>query len=181
MSRSFTADLVKIINRRNLRLVAAGIDLDAIESEFPEYKDLKMESAYGLCVKQVLLSLGHVLREHCSGSEVAFVFESSQWDDHAISAYNQMVQDQRWQDRHLFQSVTALTWKDSVGLQAADLIAYEGFKAIHAKLVRNTDQLRWALQQFVNEKLVGEVTLLGKNTLKLLRETMVSHGDPIGT
>jgi hypothetical protein len=179
MSRSLTGDLVKIINRRHIRLVAAGIDIDAFDAEFPERQAMKMESAYGLCIKQVLLSLGHVLRAGYSDSQVAFVFESSQWEEHAILAYNQMVQDQRWQDRHLFQSVTGLTWKDSVGLEAADLIAFEAFKSIHAKVVKDTDQLRWALQQFVNEKLIGEVFLLGKNTLKALRESMEAHGDPI--
>jgi hypothetical protein len=179
MSRSLTADLVKLINRRNLKLVAAGIDIDAIEAEFPERKNVKMESAYGLCIKQVMISLGHILREHCSDSQVVFVFESSQWDDHALAAYNQMVQDPRWQDRRLFQSASALTWKDSIGLQGADLIAYEAFKSIYNKLVKNSDQLRWALRQFVDEKLVGEVAVLGANTLKALRDTMDAHGDPV--
>jgi hypothetical protein len=90
-----------------------------------------------------------------------------------------MIEDQRWPDRHLFQSVSVLSWKDSIGLQAADLIAFEAFKSIHAKVVKDEDQLRWALRQFVDEKLIGEVALLGKNTLKALRETMDRHGDPI--
>ena len=174
MSRALTADLVKLLNRRNFKLVAAGIDMDALDAEFPERSGVKMESAYGLCIKQVLLSLGHILRQHCEGSEVAFVFESSQWDQQAMEAYTQMIQDQRWQYWHLFQSVTALTWKTSIGLQAADLIAYEAFKSIYNKLVKDSDQLRWAMQQFVNQKLIGEVAMLGANTLKAKRRQFLA-------
>ncbi len=179
MSRALTGNLVRILNRRNIRLVAAGIDITALNAEFPEREKIKMESAYVLCVKQVMLSLGRVLRAGFGDSRVGFVIESSQWADHAVKSYGEMIEDPRWSDRHLFQSVSVLSWKDSVGLQAADLIAFEAFKSIHAKVVKDTDQLRWALQQFVNEKLIGEVALLGKNTLKALRETMDRHGDPI--
>jgi hypothetical protein len=57
-----------------------------------------------------------------------------------------MADDLEWNNRELFVGITSMTGSQSVGLQAADLIAFESYKALFKKLVHNSDEMRKAMQ-----------------------------------
>jgi hypothetical protein len=44
-----------------------------------------------------------------------------------------MVDDPAWEHRHKFVGITPLTWRDDVGLQSADLFAYESMRYLDAQ------------------------------------------------
>lgn len=171
MSEEFSAELIKIIKRRNMGIVGVGVDMEALKEVFPGGPDDRRENAYALCIKQLMVSLGSILREQFPDDQVMIVQDHGDWDAQALSAYNHMLSDLRWGSRRFFHSFTTLGWKQSVGLQACDLIAFETFKRIQQRLTKNTDELRWAMKQFTGE-MPGDLKLMDIRGVKALRETM---------
>jgi hypothetical protein len=171
MSKDFSANLIRILKRRQIALVGVGCDMEALKDVFPIGPDDRRENAYGLCVKQVMVSLGHIMRAHFPNDQVMLVHDHGDWDMQALTAYNLMVEDKSWPSRHFFHSLTSLTSKESIGLQAADLIAYETFKRVYNRLVKNSNELRWALRQFA-EVMPSDIRLLGRPAINALRERM---------
>lgn len=169
MSESFTANLISIIKARPCMFVVAAVNMHDMVSVFPDQAAIQLESAYGLCFKQAMISIGYVVRKHFARDTVGIVFESGNWNKHAIDVYNQMLADKKFKDRSLFISASAFANAKCVGLQAADLIAYESMRRILAASVRTDAKLRWALKQLLGNKQLGESAYIEKKALVALR------------
>jgi hypothetical protein len=171
MSAEFCGKLVNLIKRRMMGIIAIGVDMDALREIFPDGPEDRRQNAYGLCIQQVMESIGHVMRNYFPEDQVMVVHDHGDWDKHALGAFNTMVDDPRWDSRKYFHSLTSMTSTQSIGLQSADLIAYEAFKLIHKRLVKDVVELRWALQQFAGE-VPSEIGLMTHHTVLALREAM---------
>ncbi len=169
MSEAFTASLISIIKSRPTLFVVAAVNMHDLVSVFPDMAGVVMESAYGLCFRQIMLSLGHIVRKHFVRDSVGIVFESGNWNADGVAVYNQTIADPKFKDRSLFTSVSAISNKQCVGLQAADLIAYESMKRVLAHAVSNSNKLRWALKQLLGNKNLGESAYIDRNALVALR------------
>ncbi len=168
MSEALTADLVAILKNRPSVFLAAAVNLKDMVNAFPDRADTMLESAFGLCVKQVMISLGHVVREKFVRDKLAMVFESGNWNAHATQAYDQMIADKKFKDRTLFSSLSFMS-SNAAGLQAADLIAYESMKRILSVNARTDAKLRWALLQLVSNNQLGESAYIARKTLLALK------------
>ena len=143
MSERFCAKLLNIITRRSIGMVSCGVDMDAYADYFPPGDNDNKEWAYSFLIQNVMVDLGNVMREVRSGDQVMLVHDHGDWDATALFTYNKMMGDEKWESRHVFHSITSLTWKQSVGLQAADLAAYESYRVLKNKLA--TDETHTSL------------------------------------
>jgi hypothetical protein len=171
MSEQFCGKLVNLILRRQMGGICIAADMDAIREAFPEDDPNRKDAVYVLCMKQAMVEIGHVMGHFFPEDQVALIHDHGDWDKQALAGYKQMVDDPQWASRKYFHSITPLTWKESVGLQAADLLVYEAFKALSARIVRDQEQFRWAMRQFIAEDyLPMMLKYMSRETIQQLRE-----------
>jgi hypothetical protein len=169
MSENFCAALLRILSRRSIGMISCGVDINALKAEFPDGDEAsRKERAYGFLIKNVMVDLGRLMREVRPGDQVMLVHDHGDWDATALSVYNDMVDDKRWASRHVFHSITPLTWKQSVGLQAADLAAYETFRVLKSKLATNQTTMRYALRHLVAQEMPMIPRYIDRRALKAL-------------
>ncbi|MGP8270944.1 MAG: hypothetical protein ACLQLH_12800 [Terracidiphilus sp.] len=168
MSEALTSKLVAILKERPSMFVAAAVNMQDMVQIFPLTAGTMLESALGLCVKQVMISLGHVVRKNFARDKLAMVLESGSMDDYANTAFKQMIADKKFKDKNLFSSLSFMPSKVA-GLQAADLIAYESMKRILSLNVKTDAKLRWALRQLLGNKHLGESAYIARKALLALR------------
>jgi hypothetical protein len=65
-----------------------------------------------------------------------------------------MIDEPDWVRRNLFGGLVSKTGKDpsAVGLQAADMFAYEVFKGIKAKALSPDSEMRPVMKEFTNQR-----------------------------
>jgi hypothetical protein len=100
-------------------------------------------------MKMVMVELGHALDE-LPDHKILIIHDHGNWDTEALQGYNSMVDEPRWQSRDRFAGITPGRWEQVVGLQAADLIAYETFKHLDNRLFRSGSQVRYALRSMLS-------------------------------
>ncbi|HTA22238.1 MAG TPA: DUF3800 domain-containing protein [Terriglobales bacterium] len=149
-SKLLTGKLLEIIQRRNLVAISCGIRIDDFFEVFNE-NNPKTDTGvvYALCMKQVMIELGHALDE-LPDHKILIIHDHGNWDNEALQAYNSMVDDPRWQSRDRFAGITPGRWEHIIGLQAADLIAYETFKHLDNRLFVKGAQVRYALRTMLS-------------------------------
>lgn len=175
MSEQFCGKLVNLVNRRQIGGICVGVDMDGIREVFPEGDPNRKDSVYALCIKAAIVEISHVMQRFYPDDQVALIHDHGDWDQQALAGYNQMVDDPRWESRKYFHSIIPLTWQQSVGLQAADLLSYEAFKAISAKIVNDEEKFRWALKQFIAKPMPLMLKYMSLDTIRQLREEMEAN------
>ncbi len=168
MSVELTASLTEILKRRPSLFLASAVNMRDMVTVFPETANTMLESALGLCVKQVMISLGHVVKKNFAPDKLAMAYESGNMDNHANNAFKQIIADKKFKPRGLFTSLSFVTGKP-VGMQAADLIAYESMKRILSLNVRTDAKLRWVLRELLGNKHLGESAYIARKTLLALK------------
>jgi len=166
----FTKKLFKIVSNGKMAAIACGIDLKAFFTLFPEHAPNDLSAPYVLCMKMLMLEIAKALEREPGADDyrVALVHDHGDWDKQALEGYNLMVDDKQWEHRHRFVSITPLTWRDDVGLQSADLIAYEAMRWLDDRLWTGRD-MRIPLQKLteMNGHMYG--TYFNREALELLK------------
>jgi len=149
MCRRFSKALIDLIARRKMGAIAIACDMDAIRSVFPKGDAAgMMRRTYVLCMKQVMVDVAIVMEKYFSGDTVLLVHDHGSWDQYALEAYNLMVDEPGWSRRGVFEGLVAKTNQDAIGLQAADMIAYEVFKGVKAKTISSDAEMRAVMKEF---------------------------------
>ena len=123
-----TRKLLKIVSHEHMKAVAAGINLQAWDEIFPLRKPPGYGTAYVLCLKALMNQLGVAMAEHRPDDQLAIIHDHGDWDNLAHDGFYQTVDDVNWKHRHRFVSITPLSSLTDVGLQSADLFAYEALR-----------------------------------------------------
>jgi len=104
---------------------------------------------------------------------VAVIHDKGDFDQAAKAAF-----DMALKGRHgeVFTTIAPISWENSIPLQCADWITFDGFKALDARLHCNTDYLRRSLRKLFGKKhpmYVGYITPnLWPFLIKKMRETI---------
>lgn len=148
----FTNKLLKILSNGQMTAASCGIDLAAFEDLFPQRDPPGYGMAYVICMGLLLLNLADAAKEQIPDAKIAVVHEHGPWDKYALEAYNAWIDDNSWGERDRFLGITPLSWKEDVGLQAADLIAYESMRAIDNELwsKKQNFPMRYALRTLIS-------------------------------
>lgn len=171
----FTRKLLNISGKGKMIPVAVGIDLQAFRDIFP-FSDLAgVGNPYLLCMKALMQQLGGALAEHQPEDQLAIVHDRGDWDADAVQTYNQMI-DEKWEHRHRFVGITARSSQEDIGLQSADLFAYESMRYLddHGWAGEDMRKPLQVLFGLMNRAAFG--FHIGRKYLELLRAELEKEG-----
>ncbi len=146
----FTDKLLRILSNGQMTAVGCGMDLRAFDELFPRRMPPDYGIAYIMCMGTIMHAIADAAKGYPPDFRIALVHDHGDWDAHALAGYNDWVDDHSWEDRHRFVRITPLTWREDVGLQAADLIAYETMRWLDNELWVGDDRMRYALRKLVS-------------------------------
>jgi len=145
-----TKKLLKILSNGRMTAAGVGIDLAAFDDIFPLRKPKDYGIAYIICMGTLLLSIADAAKEEPEDVRVGLVHDHGPWDKFALEGYKKWINDDSWDCRNRFLGITPRSWKDDVGLQAADLIAYESMRHIDNALWNPDSQMRHGLRNLLS-------------------------------
>jgi hypothetical protein len=148
-----TKKLLAILKKYRPVGFAAGLSFDELIAAFPalkKKKDIKWE-AYKLCMQECVAKIGHFMEEEFPGDKVNIIHDRGDCDSAAKSAFDDLLATTIPYKKH-FVGVMAGSWEDFIALQAADWIAFEGFKMTDARK-RGKFDLRKSLQAIVGHQI----------------------------
>ena len=172
----FTRKLLGISGKGKMIPVAVGIDLKAFKAVFPRCELPGIGNPYLLCMKALMQQLGKAMADTYPEDRLAIVHDHGDYDLQALASYNQMIDTVEWEHRHRFVSITPLTWREDVGLQSADLFAYESMRYLddhnwEGENMRKPLQILFGL---MNRTAFG--FHIGRRYLQLLRQDLEKEG-----
>lgn len=174
---NFSKRLVTLLAERKMGSIAIGCDMDAIRKVFPKGdKEGLIRRTYILCFKQLMVDVAHVMQKYFPGDTVLVIHDHGNWDDFLLKGYNLMVDEPDWASRDLFEGLLAKTGKTSVGLQAADMIAYESFKAVKAKTKSPETAMRGAVQEMLSQEIPIVARWINLKAAQALYQIMKDSG-----
>jgi hypothetical protein len=175
-SLNFSKRLIRLIAERGVGAIAVASNMDAIKEVFPKGGESRQRSTYVLCIKQMMVDIAHIMRDHFRGDQVLLVHDHGNWDAEALKGYKLMIDDERWEPRHLFVGLLPMTAPQSVGLQAADMIAYEVFRGVKAKTSSSDAALRGVIQEMLNKEIPISARWIDLGAAKALYKVMKESG-----
>jgi hypothetical protein len=145
-----TKSLLEIVGKSGMTAVTCGVDLAAFLSIFPHRDPPDYGVAYGMCMKQLMLKIAEAMEHWEPDYRVALVHDHGDWDKLAYDGFYQLVDDPKWEHRERFVSITPLSSYADIGLQAADLIAYEAMRQLDDTLWTG-DDMRVPLRELLKK------------------------------
>jgi Protein of unknown function (DUF3800) len=176
-SLQFSKKLIHMLSMRKMGAIAMACDMDAIREVFPKGDEADMKRrTYVLCIKQLMVDIAHAMEDYFPGDTVVLVHDHGDWDEQALKGYNLMIDDPAWKYRSLFEGLMPKTGKDSVGLQAADMIAYEVFRGVKDKTKNPDVAMRGAIQEMLSKQIPMSARWINLDAAKALYSTMKESG-----
>jgi hypothetical protein len=126
-------------------------------------------------MQNLMNEIGHACEDRPDIDGVAIVHDHGPWDNAALIGYNQMIDDPNWKFRKQFFGITPLSWKQDVGLQSADLFAYESMRYLDDHKWEG-DIMRKALRELINRNPKLYSFLLGRDRLQNFRAEVEKRG-----
>lgn len=132
--RQLTQQLLAIFSRHPLVVISYTVDLNDIVAEIPESHENPKGIAHVILLTNLMVKIGERVfdnkRFDYSKDCIALVHDRGDVDAILLEAFHHMKNDETFKHRKQFTTLESMSWKDCVPLQAADLLAYENFKAI---------------------------------------------------
>jgi hypothetical protein len=175
-SIKFSKRLIALIAERRMGAIAVASDMDAIKEVFPKGGKSRQRSTYVLCIKQMMVDIARIMRDVFPGDKVLLIHDHGNWDVEALKGYNLMVDDKNWKPRHLFLGLLPMTSPQSVGLQAADMVAYEVFRGVKAKTKSPDAAMRGAIQEMLEKQIPMSARWINLKAAKALYKVMKESG-----
>jgi hypothetical protein len=105
-----------------------AVDLKSFLEIFPYRDPPDYGIAYGLCMMNLMNELGHAVEDHPEYVRVALIHDHGDWDELAYEGFYRLKDDPKWRHRDRFLGITPLSSYADIGLQCADLFAYESMR-----------------------------------------------------
>ena len=158
---AFMQDLIGVFRKsKHMILSAYSLPLDLFVAEFPEWKKKVLPSAYSILLKFLMFETAtEYEKAKTRGSvrpiQIALIHDRSPYDAVLLRAFNQMLDDQGFEGRKYFLSITPLAWEQCIPLQAADLLAYEHMKDADRRVTGSPRQQRKSLAALLDLPSLG--------------------------
>ena len=171
--------LINVLAKRRMGAVATGCDMDAIQQVWPNGdKKTLQRNTYVVCMKHMMVEIAHIMEQFFPGDRVLLVHDQNSWGDVVLEAYNLMIDEPEWRPRHIFEGIVSKSGKDpsAIGLQAADLIAYEVFKGFKAKTVSEEREMRAVMKEFIRRDVPMSARWIDLEAAQALYQIMNESG-----
>lgn len=120
--------------------VAIEMQLSELCEIFPEYAGDRLRAAYHVFTQCVMDHIVRDIRRMTQGGRAKVTLfhdrtgGDGKYDPTILRAFNLMLGYKNFDGGDYFTTIAPLSWKDSIALQPADLVAFEFFKQAEAKL-----------------------------------------------
>lgn len=169
--------LIGLVAERKMGAIAVACDMDAMREVFPKGDEASLfRRTYILCVKQLMVDIDRAMQAYFSGDSVLLIHDSGNWDEELLAGYNLMVDEPGWAPRRIFEGLLPKTGKTGVGLQAADMIAYEIFKGVKAMTNSPDVAMRGAMQEMHDREIPMTTRWINLQAAKALYRIMKESG-----
>lgn len=168
----YSAELLGIIAAQKERLVAynCGIRADAYRRIIGEEGQTKLGPPWFACFKSCIAMITRHMETLPPEDSLSVVIErGSGFDQIAVDFFHKLAANPKFLYRHRLKTCTAAEPTEAVGLQVADLMAYEYFRRLH----NQGSILRIPLQR-IRESSNYVEGFFGEDTLKTLKESIES-------
>jgi len=155
--------------------VGCSVSIADLLEVFPENADDYIRQAYYLCLKNLMVQLGHIMQRFAPNEKITIFHD---WTDHnaaILTAFEATIGVQQWVSRKFYTTIAPLHWQDCVQLQPTDLMAYEIYKATEAQ--RHTGR---KMRRFLRELLGNNAQIAAKYFPKSVLEK-IRDGLPLKT
>lgn len=171
----FFKKLVGIICDYQVTGIAWGSSFKDLKANFPDYKRKTAQRVlYYLCMQQCLGDLAAIMYKNYPRERVT-VFHDSGFNGTAQAALQKYRRDRPEASRSIL-TIAPLEWSDSIALQPADLMAYEGAKACFRHR-SNIPEIRRSMHRLLGSKDVSlSIGYLDESTFKSAREAAEERG-----
>jgi hypothetical protein len=183
MCLDFSKKLIHMLSKRRMAALAVACDMNAIREVFPKGEPSELKArTYTLCFKALMVDIAHVMLAYFPGDTVLLIHDHGNWDAEALRAYNLMIEEadrepeRIWGSRNLFEGLLAKTGRESVGLQAADMIAYETFKGVKARTNSPEAAMRGAVTEMMNREIPLQSRWINLPAAQALYQVMKESG-----
>lgn len=127
----YSAELLNVVNRqkRRMRAYNCGIRGDAYRRIISEDARVRMGHPWMVCFKSIVAMVAKDMEPLPHDDRFSVVFgHENRFDTMALESFRMMTKNQGFQYRHRLTTCTHALPRDVIGLQIADLMAYEYFK-----------------------------------------------------
>jgi hypothetical protein len=131
---AYSAELLKAVNDqgRRMRAYNCGMHCDAYKSEVSENGREKLGLAWMVCFNSCVAMIAKDMETLPASDVIEIIVErGGGFDDRAVEAVERLKVNPRFPYRQRLKSCTLATPEQCVGLQVADLMAYEYFKRLN--------------------------------------------------
>jgi hypothetical protein len=175
-----TKGLLGILKRSaRTNTIAYDTNLTDVCEVFPEAGNDRLHAAYSILTKLLISSIGQDQGALDPTGEITLFHDRCEYDAVILRSFKQMTEDAVFAQRSYFTSITSLSWKDRVALQAADLVAYEVFKETERRLTKPDRDTSKALLAMLDLPSFGiRSRTLDRMALFEIKATMFREGLP---
>ena len=169
---SYSAELLRAINSKGNKLVAynCGMKADEYRRIVNEDGRAKLGEPWFACFKTCIAMIAKNMETLPDDYQFSVVVEKgSGFDNQALGFFNRLKNNQSFPYRHRLRTCVSHSPEDFVGLQVADLMAYEYFK----RLKNNEVELRPPLK-LIREHNHYEEGYFGAHTLNKMKNQIES-------
>jgi hypothetical protein len=150
-SKEFVVPLINIIKRRLLVGFSFAMILDDYEKYTSQTVKDKLGTPYLCCFKHCIAMAAQLL-DLPPEDKIAVIIDRNPEELEAVKLFYKIKDDSNVPYRHRLASCIPGGWEDYTPLQPADMIAYDTFKLLHDKHVRDKHEWRKSLKAIYDSK-----------------------------
>jgi hypothetical protein len=124
----FMSELVSIIKRHPLDIVAYTVDLGLLGRHVPYSQSNPKRFGHAVLLHYIMRDIADGSLKNNRDATIGIIHERGTYDAVLLDAYKFLVNDPSFRDRFRFLSFAPMGWEKCVPLQVADLVAYENLK-----------------------------------------------------
>jgi hypothetical protein len=167
---------LRFISQRTMVAITCGVSLKDLVDVFPKNKHDALEQAYLLCFRQCMGLIARAMSKWAPSERITLFHDRGNIDHKILQEFNVLIDDPEWKQRKYFVTIAPLSWRDSIALQPADLIAFESFKLLDSKLYTQR-QMRKSLQNLLGKRVPIVSKYWHREGLERLRDFMDANRD----
>ena len=174
--KQLMAGVVAAVLQSELTPVGSAIrvsDFDALTEE----QRIRVQSPYFYCLQEVLWGFALATLDEDSEVEVHVTGDRHRQHEEKARKLHRALRRTGGLCANLSEKLNFADMQQTLGLQAADLLAYEMVKELKNQDVRHEDRMRWPLDRILAEPESPRIKMLKYNTAEMLQAQVAGQWD----
>ena len=158
----FCAKLTEVFNRNPVHIHGWDMPLQVLVEEIPETKPNPIGFAYCVLLGELMKQIGETTMSlnGYRGDLICLHHDHCMYSASLLEWFNLLLEEEKFQFRKRYISITQERWESCVPLQPTDLVAYENFKEgmrFHVKESKEAKRgrMRLSLEAIINLDSIG--------------------------